>query len=156
MRWEWVLSAAVHALLLLGAAIVFNCWTVCAGSPQGRPEFVCAVQPPGLNLTLPAPTPDCRIEEPPASEGRAAFDEVTRGPQGRDAQPYLDWFIVCYNEDSKFCGTCLDEIVQEYQGRVVWKYVPKAPPIPKTPVYAEWCASRRNNRSGQPHLNPQE
>jgi hypothetical protein len=147
VKQAWVLSATAHGLLLLGTALVYTGWIVVAGPP----DYECSFKPVERRIDPLRALPERRTlgtasPDPVTIDEDRLPDEVWDRPL-----PNPGWYI---RVGEPWCGTCVNQIMELYQGRAIWLPPMKgAPPCQKPGAYGARLTSVANNRFDQPRLS---
>lgn len=143
----WLLSIAIHGLLLLGTLGVVRSWT----ESVRQADLSCSIRSP-------APILDHidQIEDVLAWNGGDVEATLPKPEEHGDwygPLPNPGWFVLIAEECE--CGTCVRQIFREYQGRLVvvrrWEYRLLMHP---ERTFAASRESLANNRAGAPRLRP--
>jgi hypothetical protein len=146
MRWAWAFSAAAHGVLLLGTVLAYTGWIVVAGPP----DYECSFKPEDWRIDPLRALPEHRTLGT-ASPDPVTIDEDRLPDEDWDRPlPNPGWYI---REGEPWCGTCVNQILELYQGRAIWLPPLKGPPpCQRLGAFGARLASLANNCCDRPRL----
>ncbi len=153
MLHGWGISIGIHAVLVLATGLTFTSWTV----PIGGPDIQCSLRKPEPTLDRMDRIGDSWTWTPNGAEAHLPKPGWLVDDENEEYRyhpiPNPGWYLCIIADGEGLCGSCMREIFQEYQGRVIVikrsEYLRLLNPYSR---YADRRVSLMNNRHDSPRL----